>query len=159
MPRDPSEPQVLTQHNGFEIYPMPMFALLQSPDVEPLAAWYQAALGFAVVFRAAHPDGRVAMVHLRRHKYQDILIVPALAVRGTSAAAGEALCLQCGETVEQLAERAAALTPHGQSAVQAPQDTPWNTRQVRLIDPEGRRLVFSEPRIDLRPTPQWSGKS
>lgn len=150
MSLDASEPPVLTQHNGFEIYPMPMFALLQSPHVEALAAWYQAALGFALLMRAERPDGRAALVHLRRHKYQDILIVPAPAVNAAEATALEALCLQCGDAAERLAARAVSVAPLGRSSVQAPHDTPWNTRQVRITDPEGRRLVFSEPRIGPR---------
>lgn len=47
-----AEPESLGEFNGHEIYPMRMFAKLAVPDVDALAAWYQQALGFAIVFRA-----------------------------------------------------------------------------------------------------------
>src|SRR5215472_2998249 len=71
------EPTSLGSFNGAEIYPMPMFATLSVADVAAVSAWYQAALGFGVVFSMLGPAGTPALVHLRRHKYQDVLLVPA----------------------------------------------------------------------------------
>jgi catechol 2,3-dioxygenase-like lactoylglutathione lyase family enzyme len=34
--------------------------------------------------------------------------------------------------------------PAGRSAVEGPLDTPWNTRDLRVTDPDGHRLVFTQ---------------
>ena len=77
------EPVRLGEYNGFEVYPMPMFATLAAEDPSALAAWYEEALGFVSMF--AGP-----VIHLRRAKYQDLLVVRAepdrpAAVRGEHA--------------------------------------------------------------------------
>jgi len=129
---------VLTTFNGHEIYPMPMFATIAVADVAGLSAWYESALGFTVVFAA--PGG--AMVHLRRQKYQDVLIVPARE-DGALAAASLTISFAVDEDIEGLAARARAVPPSGASSVSGPLATPWNTIDVRVTDPAGHRLVFT----------------
>ncbi|HEY6458078.1 MAG TPA: hypothetical protein VIY90_22610 [Steroidobacteraceae bacterium] len=149
---DQSEPQVLNMHNGFEIYPMPMFAGMETPDVNVLVQWYQAALGFGIVFKAPGGEGQPTLVHLRRRKYQDVLIRPTQPGSETIEVGGWSLCLQSGEDVDQLAVRAAAVPVIGMVRIEPAADTPWNTRPVRMIDPDGRQLVFSQPRFDAELT-------
>lgn len=145
-PPDQSEPPVLNLHRGFEVYPMPVFAALETPDIHALAGWYQTALGFVAMFTMPGPDDVPLLIHLRRRKYQDLLIRPCPAA--VPEGGGWSLCFQAGEDVDQLATRAAATPPVGRSQVGAATDTPWNTRQVRVTDPDGRILVFSQPRFD-----------
>ena len=45
--------------------------------------------------------------------------------------------------VDALAQRARAAEPFGKSAIVGPVDTPWNTRDLRVTDPSGHRLVFT----------------
>jgi hypothetical protein len=71
-----TDPPVVGQLDGVEIYPMPIFATLSVADPASLSAWYQAALGFTVVFAAPPIGGQPALVDLRRRKYQDLLVVP-----------------------------------------------------------------------------------
>ena len=128
------EPPTLTEFQGWEIYPMPMFATLAVRDVASTTAWYQAALGFGVVFSAPGPAGQPMLVHLRRRKYQDLLITPA---REDVPAAPSSLTISFnvdGE-VDQLAARAHAAAPVGVSAVLGPVATPWNTLDLRVTDP------------------------
>ena len=135
---DASEPPTLTTFNGHEIYPMPMFPTIAVADVAAVSAWYQAALGFAVVFAA--PGG--AMVHLRRRKYQDVLIV---ASREPAAAPASSLSVTFntdGE-IDALAARARGVAALGASSVTGPLATPWNTLDLRVTDPAGHRLVFT----------------
>src|SRR6266567_3244011 len=69
MKDETDEPVTLTELDGHEIYPMPMFVTLQVRDVRGIADWYARALGFATVFQAPAPDGQAPpMVHLRRRK-------------------------------------------------------------------------------------------
>jgi uncharacterized glyoxalase superfamily protein PhnB len=137
-----TEPPTLGEFGGFEIYPMPMFATLAVADVSGVAAWYERALGFATVFRAPAVGGQPALVHLRRRKYQDLLLTPAPA---GSDAPPSSLTLSFGADgeVDALAERVRGAAPLGQSAAAGPIDTPWNTRDLRVTDPAGHRLVFT----------------
>jgi len=132
---DTGEPPTLTTFQGHEIYPMPMFATLSVADVAAVSGWYQAALGFTVVFAAQ----RGAMVHLRRRKYQDILIVPG----GAAAPASLTVTFNVDGEIDAFAARALQAAPLGMSSVSAPAATPWNTLDVRVTDPAGHRLVFT----------------
>ena len=137
-----SEPPRLGTYNGFEVYPMPMFATLAAEDPAALAAWYERALGFGVMF--AGP-----LIHLRRNKYQDLLIVRGVPPEGASG--GPILSFSIGESIDELAARARAAAPLGQSSFEGPFDTPWNTRDLRVTDPVGNRLVFTGPRAEPDP--------
>jgi uncharacterized glyoxalase superfamily protein PhnB len=143
------EPVALGTFNGFEVYPMPMFATLAVPDVAGLAQWYQDALGFGVMFTTPGPGGAPSLVHLRRRKYQDVLVVPAAAgaVAGPVAAASSlTITFQADGDVAALAERARAVPVVGAAAIVGPIDTPWNTTDLRVTDPAGHRLVFTSRR-------------
>lgn len=144
---DPSEPPVLGSHRGFEVYPMPVFAGLETADVDALIEWYRAVLGFAPMFRMP-PAGQAVLVHLRRRKYQDILVRPRAPGSPAPWPGGWSLCLDAGEDVDELARRAATVPLSGQARIEPPVNTPWNTRQLRITDPEGRLLVLSQPRFD-----------
>lgn len=148
-----SEPATLGTFNGFEVYPMPMFVTLATADVARLASWYEQALGFGVMFTTPGPGGAPLMVHLRRRKYQDVLIVPV--APGTTAPAavptGLSVSFSLDEDVAALAERARALAPLGASAIIGPVDTPWNTTDLRVTDPDGHRLVFTARRANPDP--------
>lgn len=129
------EPTKLGEYNGFEIYPMPFFATLVVDDPSEVAWWYERALGFGVMF--AGP-----VVHLRRRKYQDILVVSSKAP-GPRPAGGPSLHFSADGEVDELAARAKAATPCGLSSIDGPVDTRWNTRDLRVTDPAGNHLVFT----------------
>jgi len=61
----------------------------------------------------------------------------------TTGIRGWSLCFQAGEAV-----RALAVPVIGKARVEPVVDTPWNTRQVRIVDPDGRLLVFTQPYLD-----------
>ncbi len=150
------EPVTLGELNGFEIYPMPMFATLAVDDVAVVAAWYEQALGFGAMFRAPGAGGQPSMVHLRRRKYQDILIV---ASRGASSAPQPTLTLtfNADGDVDALAERARGVEAVGKSEVHGPVETGWNTRDLRVTDPIGHRLIFTarSPNPDPAQAERW----
>ena len=137
-----TEPRVLGAYNEFEIYPMPMFATIAAPDVNAVVAWYQSALGFATVFSAPPVNGQPALVHLRRRKYQDLLVTPAGA-DSPAGSSGLTITFSADGEVDELASRAHAAAIVGKASVAGPIDTPWNTRDVRVTDPLGNRLVFT----------------
>jgi catechol 2,3-dioxygenase-like lactoylglutathione lyase family enzyme len=147
-----TEPETLTTFNGHDVYVMPMFATLEEPDLEAAIAWYQAALGFSAMFVARGPDGRPMLAHLRRAKYQDLLLVPGAAGDGERVR----ISLRADGDPAELAARARAAAPCGASAIEGPLDTPWNTTDVRITDPGGHKLVLTaqrsvpDPALDAR---------
>ena len=58
-----------------DIYPMPMFVTLAVRDLVASTAWYEAA-GFIVLATLPGPAGPSSLVHLRRMRHQDLLLVP-----------------------------------------------------------------------------------
>lgn len=150
------EPISFGTFNGFEVYPMPMFATIAVADVAGVAAWYEAALGFRTMFSTPGPGGTPMLVHLRRSKYQDLLITPLAAPAAASAAAPSSLTLtfRADDDPAALADRARAVATVGPSAIVGPIDTPWNTTDVRVTDPAGHRLIFSAARANPDPEQQ-----
>ena len=137
------DPPILGNFNGHDIYPMPAFATLAVADIAAVAVWYERALGFSTVFRTADMDGQPALVHLRRHKYQDILLIPVPAGQVAPAPSSLTLSFSVGDEIDALAERVRSIEPLGRSSSTDPINTPWNTRDVRVTDPAGHQLIFT----------------
>jgi len=143
---------------------MPVFATLAVADISRVAAWYQQALGFNTMFEAPGPAGQPALVHLRRRKYQDLLLVPAseesanaaslradASQPATSITPSITLTFSADGEVDLLAERARQAAAFGAAAVVGPVDTGWNTRDLRVTDPAGHRLVFTSRQANPDP--------
>jgi catechol 2,3-dioxygenase-like lactoylglutathione lyase family enzyme len=127
-----------------EFYPMPMFVTLEVTDLSMSAAWYEQALGFRVVYSG--PPGAATLVHLRRERYQDILLVPTPENCPSRRGTGVIIQLQAGDVgVDAIARGARSA---GAVDVEGPVERPWNVRDVTLCDPDGYRLRFSEP-VDI----------
>ncbi|HLI51963.1 MAG TPA: VOC family protein, partial [Thermomicrobiaceae bacterium] len=58
-----------------DIYPMPTFLTFQVPDLDEAQRYYTEVLGFRTFYTIPMPDGSPAMHHMRRNRYQDILLV------------------------------------------------------------------------------------
>jgi catechol 2,3-dioxygenase-like lactoylglutathione lyase family enzyme len=122
------------------IYPMPMFLRLEVSDLARSRAFYTEALDMIELAVLGPPD-QPFVVHLRRWRYQDVLLVPA---RGpVSAAVGLGLSLAAEhDALAGLAERARAFG----AEVEGPADTPWNTADVTVTDPDGLRITYTAQR-------------
>lgn len=135
-----TEPPILTEYGGYPVYAMPVFATVAATDVERTATWFRDALGLGIMFVALGPGGAPSMVHLRRARYQDLMVVPAVG----SPAPGSAVTVtfQAGEAadIDRMAAVARAVDPQ---AVEGPYDTPWNTRELAVTDPDGNRFAFT----------------
>jgi L-amino acid N-acyltransferase YncA/catechol 2,3-dioxygenase-like lactoylglutathione lyase family enzyme len=137
-----------------EMYAIPSFALLATSDLARSSAWYQDALGFQDVFTFRMADGRPVLAHLRWRSYAELLLTPERAPASHPRGAGVTLCFTMPDhdpLVDGLAERARA---HGATIAAGPADTPWNTRDVTILDPDGYRLTFTGAQrgLDGRPT-------
>ncbi|GIF96556.1 VOC family protein [Catellatospora citrea] len=133
-----------------DIYPMPAFVKFEATDLPATTRWYEAA-GFVVLAAMPGPGGATMLVHLRRQRYQDILLVPARgAVTGggrvTMAAGGDDLRLRAGD-----------LAAAGGGTVDGPAQTPWRSDDLVLTDPDGNVVVLTEPRrADIDADAEWS---
>src|ERR1051326_262665 len=130
-----SEPPSLGDFKGHEIYPMPIFAKVAVQNVGDVAKWYRDALGFDTIFDMPGPDGQLMLSHLRRKKYQDVLVVAARSPQ--TAGTGMTLNFSADDEVDALAQRAKSTPPVGASSVSDPINTPWNTRDLNVVDPAG----------------------
>lgn len=119
------------------IYPMPMFASFHVRDLAVSAAFYH-RLGFISLAQVPGPDGATVLVHLRRARYQDLLLVPGEASAGTTTVSFAAH----GEDLESLVSAASVDLPPG-AAVVGPEPTPWFTDDVRVTDPDGNVVVLT----------------
>ena len=131
-----------------DIYPMPAFVTLTVADVRRTVDWYVEALGFVPLFTMPGPDGEPALVHLRRWRYQDLLVRPGTPQPATGAVVSVSAL---AEELDGIAERARAqATRTGAGSVEGPVETPWNTVDVRTTDPDGYPLVFTARRPEGR---------
>lgn len=133
------------------IYPMPMFATFQVRDLAAAEAFYQ-AVGFVSLATVTGPDGAALVVHLRRMRNQDLLLVPGEPTRGSttvSFAAG-------GQDLGQLARELTLVAAAG-ARVEGPADTPWFTTDLTIDDPDGNRIILTGPReAELGRAREWA---
>ncbi|NIM92191.1 MAG: VOC family protein [Anaerolineales bacterium] len=125
-----------------DIYPMPMFVNLYVSDLDASLDWYQKVLGFRIVFGGQNES----FAHVRREKYQDLLLFRTESGRGENLGAGIIIQFQAG--MIKVDDIANVVREAGDFSIDGPEDRPWNAREVTIMDPDGYRLRFSEP-IDM----------
>ena len=143
----------MTKKTGPEIdrsiYPMPMFVNLVSQDLTATESLYAAA-GFVTLATIPGPGGAPSLVHLRREKYQDILVTPGTAVSGSTTASFAAGDVDLAEVAEQLRGAGAD--------VSGPLDTPWFSTDVAFTDADGNKIILTAPRVaDQAQAQEWVG--
>jgi uncharacterized glyoxalase superfamily protein PhnB len=102
------------------------------------------------MFAGPQIGGQPSLVHLRRSKYQDVLLVPSSGAGSAASPATLTLSFSADE-VDELASRVRSVAPVGASAVTGPIDTPWNTRDLRVTDPAGHQLIFTSRQANPDP--------
>ncbi len=124
------------------IYVMPAFVTLTVSDLERSRRWYVDGLGFALLASVPGPSREVALIHLRRWRYQDLLLVPARRPLASSLTdRGIRLTFSAhGTDLDALVASARAA---GGGSVEGPTATPWNTLDVLACDPDGYEVVFT----------------
>ena len=123
------------------IYGMPMFVTLSVADIGRTTSWYVDGLGFIELFSIPGPGGPV-LVHLRRWQFQDLLVRPAR----EPITRGNGLTQSFAAVYDELDVLAARARSHGGGWVDGPSDTPWNTRDLTTVDPDGNVVVFTAAR-------------
>jgi len=123
-----------------DIYGMPTFITLTSSDPRTTASWFTETLDFIELF-AMPPGDSPTVIHLRRWRYQDILIRRA----ETTGPVGEGIQVSFAAEYEELEVLAARARSRG-AGVEGPADTSWNTRDLAVMTPQGLRVVFTARR-------------
>ncbi len=116
------------------IYGMPMFLTIPTADLTQSVEFWTQGLGFFELF--AIPG---QLVHLRRWAFQDVLLVAGEAEPGDPPVASVSFACVLNQ-VEGIVQAVTALRP---GSVTGPTDTPWNTRDIRVITPENAHVVFT----------------
>jgi catechol 2,3-dioxygenase-like lactoylglutathione lyase family enzyme len=124
------------------IYVMPAFLTIPVSDFDAVRSWYVDGLGFVVLAEMPGPDGSPWLVHLRRYRYQDILLVPRGTPSTTDTASG--LRFSIANVHEDLAQRAEQARRVGTGSVEGPIRRPWNAVELVCRDPEGHEVVFTQ---------------
>ncbi len=138
-PTPPQDFEIPIPEIDREIYVMSMFATLPVKDLDASRAWY-AALGFVELAVMPAPDGSVQVVHLRRYRYQDLLLVPA---EGEVSAGGARVSFAHTAPIEDLETVADALREVGYGEVTGPSTTPWHAIELEARDPDGHVVVLT----------------
>jgi catechol 2,3-dioxygenase-like lactoylglutathione lyase family enzyme len=128
---------------------MPFFATLTVSQLERSRRWYVDGLGFVVLATIPGPTGEPALIHLRRWRYQDLLLVPARQEQQRApsslapSSAGSRIRLTFAAHGTDLAQLAATARTVGDGTIEEPYATPWNTFDVLARDPDGHEIVFT----------------
>ncbi|MEO2106117.1 MAG: hypothetical protein ABGZ36_10820 [Actinomycetota bacterium] len=139
---DPTaEPPTVGDHDGFDIYPMPVWLSLESPNPSATVEFLTTGLGFSTVFTGPEIGGLPMLTHLRLGRYQDILVSPA---RGAVNAGTGLVPTLMHADVDGLAEQL-ELAGAADAIVDGPVDRPWGARDLVVTTPDGHRLGFSQP--------------
>lgn len=134
------------------IYPMPMFATFPVADILAAEDFYH-AVGFVSLATIPGPGGAPMLVHLRRMRYQDLLLVPGRPQPGSAtvsfAAGGQDLGRLAGELRARIGAEGGAGAGGvslNRARIEGPTDTPWFTVDLTIDDPDGNRVVLTAPR-------------
>ncbi|WP_010122662.1 glycosyl transferase [Corynebacterium nuruki] len=119
------------------IYGMPMFITVRTRDIDRAEQFWNRGPGFFTLFSVPG-----VMVHLRRWAFQDVLLVADGASQTVDAPApGVTVSFACVLTeIDSIAEHCTAVLP---GCAADPEDTPWNTRDLRICAPDGVRIIMT----------------
>ncbi|GAA2074201.1 hypothetical protein GCM10009801_27990 [Streptomyces albiaxialis] len=136
MPADDAEaPEVCR-----EIYGMPAYLHVPTPDLAASADFWVRGLGFVDFYTL---PGQVT--HLRRWAFQDVLLVPGERAPGHAAgtpATGMAFSCVLSQ-IEEIAEACEKLVP---GCVSGPEEMLWNSVELTVVTPENTRVVMTAAR-------------
>lgn len=119
-------------------------ASLTVKELPTSVRWYRDIVGFTVDQEHAR-DGVVRAVSLKAGDVR-LLIGQDDGVKGWDRPKGEGFSLMI-TTAQDIDEVANRIEERGGTLEMKPTDTPWGTRVLRIVDPDGFRItITSEPR-------------
>ena len=140
------------------IYVMSACATLEVSDLDASRRWYVEGLGFAVLAEVPGPTGGVALLHLRRWRYQDLLLGPGRSPNAVPARGIRLTFSAHGTDLDALVEQARAVGGSIGGVVEGPSATPWNTCDVVARDRDGYEIVFTSMLPVDAHDPEFAGR-
>lgn len=123
-----------------EIYAMPAFTTLAVRDIDTSRGWYE-TLGFVVLAEMGTGPGR--LVHLRRYRYQDLLLVSADPDDPVARASRVRTSFSHTGPLDDLDRISCALAEFGHGQVEGPTTTPWYAVELVAVDDDGHEVVLT----------------
>ena len=117
-----------------------LMAALTVNDLAASIAWYQDVLGF-IVDKRHERDGQLVAASLKAGRVE-ILLAQDDGAKGRDRQKGEGLSLQF-TTLQSVDSLAARIKSCGGVLQSEPANTPWGARVMRMVDPDGFRIVIS----------------
>lgn len=119
-----------------EFYEMPLFFKIFTNDLEKSKKWYEEKLGFMTIYDLPDPNGTIIMSHLRREKYQDLML---LASDNEKQEISNIVVNLAVKNIEQIA------TGFSSNEMVSPlTEQPWNAKELTICTPEGLQITLSE---------------
>lgn len=134
------DPQTLGEHGGHVVYAMPLFLRIAAGDPLRTVDFFTRILDFDVMFRGPDVHGIPVLVHLRRAKYQDVLVMSGRRPVQPGTALAASFSVADADALDALADR---IRRHAPDILDGPTDTPWNAREFTVRDPDGNTFVFT----------------
>lgn len=136
-----TKPPDIETGTGPAVYPMPAYVTFTVTDMAASIRWYVDGLGFTVVASLATRDGALGVTHLRREKYQDLVLVPARGAVRVPLGRGVRISFAAGGVdLVEIADRARAV---GGGTIVGPAAAPWSTHDLVATDPDGYTVVLT----------------
>lgn len=133
-----------------EVYPMSMFPTFEVSDIRTSIEWYTGVMRFVLIYEMPDTEGRAYMAHIRKEKHQDLMLVTRQDHKYDDVikyGAGVSVTFQyTGNDKDHfisIDDYASRIRGMGANILKGPVNTPWNTRELIVADPDGYHLIFS----------------
>ncbi|ARQ05745.1 VOC family protein [Macrococcoides canis] len=121
-----------------EFYQMPLFNKILVRDIEKAEKWYKHTLGFRSVFKFRNEDNEVIMNHLRKEKYQDIMLIQC-----DDFTSGNGCYINI--LVDDIETIASSISE--KYILQPLDQMPWNAMEITIVDPDGYQITLTKSNI------------
>lgn len=121
-----------------DFYIMPTFNKIMVKNIAESSNWYENFLGFTSLFKFKNEKNEVIMDHLRRSKYQDIMLIQA-----NNFTVGNGLRLNL--SVNNIEEIEQKLTKN--DIIEPMIAQPWNAIELTIKDCDGYLITLTQATI------------
>lgn len=131
-------------------YPLPACPALAVRNLAASTLWYEAGLGFRLIFTTVDGGEDPLLTHLRWAETSDLVLAaddPRVALAG-GRGLGVTLRFPVSGSVDALAEK---VKSYGIEILLGPLDRPWKAREFVVADPDGYHLAFTGRMADELP--------
>lgn len=122
-----------------DFYIMPTFNKIMVNNITESSNWYENFLGFTSLFKFKNEKNEVIMDHLRRSKYQDIMLIQA-----NNFTVGNGLRLNL--SVNNIEEIEQKLTKN--DIIEPMIAQPWNAIELTIKDCDGYLITLTQATIE-----------